>query len=201
MEEITLVLTIIILLFSVIIHEIAHGSIAYALGDDTAKDDGRLSLNPLVHLDPFGSILIPFILVVTNAPFLFGWAKPVPVNFYNLKDRWGELKVAIAGPLANLLLAAVFCIFIRFSIFSDMASIYANIAFINIFLALFNLLPVFPLDGSHILFNLLPESFDGFKKFMVNYGMFILIFILFIFPGTDWLGNLTQMIFRSLVGF
>lgn len=200
MTEINIIIGVLVLLFSVIIHEVAHGSVAYALGDSTAKDEGRLSLNPISHLDPFGSILIPFMLVITQAPFLFGWAKPVPVNFYNLQDSWGELKVAIAGPISNLLLAVIFCLLVRFSVFPEMASIYTSIAFMNIFLALFNLLPIFPLDGSHILFNLLPDTFSKFKEFMTIYGMFILIFVLFVFPGTDWLGSLTQEIIQLIIG-
>ncbi|MFA6348277.1 MAG: site-2 protease family protein [Candidatus Paceibacterota bacterium] len=200
MIEISFVLGLIILLFSVVIHEIAHGSIAYSLGDETAKNEGRLSLNPIVHLDPLGSILIPLVLALSSSPVFFGWAKPVPVNFLNLKDKWGELKVSIAGPAVNFFLALVFCTLIRFSLFPELSSVFATIAIINIGLTLFNLIPIFPLDGSHILINLLPDSFIEFKKFMISYGAYILIFVLFVFPGTGWLSGLMDIVFRFLVG-
>jgi len=106
---------LITLLFSVIIHELAHGYVAYSLGDPTAKYEGRLTLNPLKHLDPFGSVILPLLLFVTGSPFLFGWAKPVPINPYNFKDqKYGEIKVSIAGPASNFLLAIIFGLFIRF---------------------------------------------------------------------------------------
>jgi Zn-dependent protease len=195
------IISILILIFSIVIHEIAHGSVAYALGDDTAEASGRLTLNPISHIDLMGSIIIPGFLIITGSPFLFGWAKPVPVNFNNLKDYWGELKVAIAGPAVNIALAIIFCIFVRFSIFPvELSSIFLTIAFMNMFLALFNLLPIYPLDGSHVLFNLLPYSADGFRNFMINSGFFILIFVLFIFPGTDWIGTLTTNIISLLTG-
>lgn len=201
MIETSFILGLIILLFSVVIHEIAHGSVAYSLGDDTAKDEGRLSLNPIVHIDPIGSILLPFLLVLTSSPILFGWAKPVPVNFFNLNDRWGELKVALAGPAVNFFVALIFCLFLRFSLFPEMATVFMFIASINIGLALFNLIPIFPLDGSHILLNLLPDSAIGFKEFIVNYGVLILMFFILVFPGTDWLGDMVDVIFKLLTGF
>ncbi|MCK9393597.1 site-2 protease family protein, partial [bacterium] len=175
MIELSFILGLVILIFSVVIHEIAHGAVANSLGDDTAEQEGRLSLNPLVHIDLFGSILIPLALVLTSSPILFGWAKPVPVNFFNLNDKWRELKVAIAGPVVNFSLALIFCLFIRFSVFPEMMSVFATIAVVNLSLALFNLIPIFPLDGSHVLFNLLPDSTIEFKKFMISYGTFIFI--------------------------
>ena len=201
MVETSFIIGLIILLLSVVIHEVAHGSVAYSLGDDTAKEEGRLSLNPIVHIDPIGSILLPFLLVATSSPILFGWAKPVPVNFFNLTDRWGELKVSLAGPAVNLFIGLVFCLFLRFSLFPEMSNIFILVAFINIGLALFNLIPVFPLDGSHILMNLLPDSTLPFKEFMVNYGALILIFFIFVYPGTDWLGSLIRIIFNLFAGY
>lgn len=112
--EITIVFALIILLFSIIIHEIAHGSVAYSLGDSTAKDAGRLTLNPISHLDPVGSILLPVFLSILNLPII-GWAKPVPINPFNFNDqKWGELKVSIAGPLANFAVALIFGLIVMF---------------------------------------------------------------------------------------
>lgn len=198
--EVEYIISLLVLLFSVVIHEVAHGSMAYSLGDDTAQDAGRLSLNPISHIDPIGSIVVPGMLMLTNAPFLFGWAKPVPVNFSNLRDYWGELKVAIAGPAVNIALAVIFCLFIRFSLFPGMEPIFFLIAFMNIFLAIFNLLPVYPLDGSHVLFNLLPESAHQFKSFMAQNGVFILLFVLFIFPGTGWIASISQLVIGFMIG-
>ncbi|MCK9578663.1 site-2 protease family protein [bacterium] len=199
MIETSFILGLIILIFSVVIHEIAHGAIANSLGDNTAEREGRLSLNPIVHIDPIGSVLLPFLLVITSSPVLFGWAKPVPVNFFNLNDKWGELKVALAGPAVNFFIALIFCVFLRFSFFPEMSDIFMYVAIINIGLALFNLIPVFPLDGSHILLNLLPDSMVHFKQFMVNYGALLLIFFIFVFPGTEWLSDLINIIFNLLV--
>ena len=152
---------IIALIISIIIHEMAHGYAANWLGDPTAKLAGRLSPNPLVHIDPVGSILIPAVLFLSSAGFLFGWAKPVPYNPYNLKNqKWGEALVAAAGPLVNILLAVIFSLLIRSAgtlglspSFVDLASF---IVYINILLAFFNMIPIPPLDGSKMLLALLP---------------------------------------------
>jgi len=157
---------IIILIFSVMIHEIAHGAMAYQLGDQTAKYAGRLTLNPLRHLDPMGSILLPAILIILRSPILFGYAKPVPINPYNFKDqKYGSLKVALAGPASNLLVAVFFGLILRLipAILGipGLVIIFSYIVYINILLAIFNLIPVPPLDGSHILFALLPYQAKG----------------------------------------
>lgn len=184
MEFIELAIRIIIFLFSVVFHEVAHGWTAYALGDPTAKYAKRLTLNPLKHLDPVGSILVPLFLVLTRSPFLFGWAKPVPVNPRNFKDqKYGGAKVAIAGPLANISLALIFGLILRFLpalyIIPGLASIFLYIVQINLILAVFNLIPVPPLDGSHILFTFLPRNAEKIKIFLSQYGLFVLIFIIF----------------------
>src|SRR5271157_1248941 len=115
MDILITIFSLIVLLFSVIIHELAHGYVAYSLGDPTAKYAGRLTLNPLKHLDPFGSIILPLLLFIAGSPFLFGWAKPVPINPYNFTDKkYGEIKVSIAGPASNLLLAIFFGLILRF---------------------------------------------------------------------------------------
>lgn len=150
-----------ILVMSVVIHEVAHGVAANYLGDPTAKLQGRLTLNPLPHVDPMGSVILPGILALSSAPFLFGWAKPVPYNPYNFQrgGRWGEAFVAAAGPAANLALAVVFGLAIRFGLVPPEAlSLATAIVFLNILLALFNLIPIPPLDGSKILSALLPRS-------------------------------------------
>jgi len=187
----TTVITIfflIVLLFSVIIHELAHGYVAYSLGDPTAKYAGRLTLNPLKHLDPFGSVILPFLFLLFSflpggQPFIFGWAKPVPINPYNFKDqKWGTLKVAFAGPLSNFAVALVFGLFIRFFGYPQLLPLlhlFSIIVFLNILLGLFNLIPVPPLDGSWILFRFLPAGAEKAKIFLQQYGLFILIFLLF----------------------
>lgn len=150
-----------ILVMSVVIHEVAHGVAANYLGDPTAKLQGRLTLNPLPHVDPMGSVILPGILALSSAPFLFGWAKPVPYNPYNFQrgGRWGEAFVAAAGPAANLALAVVFAFAIRFGLVPPEAlSLATAIVFLNVLLALFNLIPIPPLDGSKILSALLPRS-------------------------------------------
>lgn len=149
---------IIVLIYSVVLHEAAHGYMANYLGDPTARLLGRLSLNPLKHIDPMGSVFLPALLALTNAPFLFGWAKPVPYNPYNLQrgGRWAEALVALAGPGVNLALALIFGVVAR--LLSD--GLLVQLAFIivltNVMLALFNMIPIPPLDGSKVLSALLP---------------------------------------------
>lgn len=181
------IFSLIVLLFSVIIHEVAHGSVALYMGDPTAKYAKRLTLNPLKHLDPFGSVFLPLLmmLVTFGKGPVFGWAKPVPVNPYNFKDKkWGELKVSLAGPGANLIIGLVFGLAIRFIILPESFFVFFSIISIyNFLLAIFNLVPIPPLDGSHILFSLLPDKYANIKTFLQQYGLFILIF--FIFFGAD----------------
>ena len=174
-----------ILIMSVVIHEVSHGFIALRFGDRTALYAGRLTLNPLKHLDMFGSVILPIFLVLTHSSFLFGWAKPVPYNPNNLTNRkWGTIAVASAGILANLSLAVFFGLILRFSLNSvmsvDFVSIISSIVLINLGLAIFNLIPIPPLDGSKILFSLLPNSFYFVISFLEQYSLvLILIFIVF----------------------
>lgn len=174
--------TFIVLILSIIIHEVAHGSVAYSLGDPTAKYAGRLSLNPLKHIDPLGSVILPLI-VYWQTGFFFGWAKPVPINPYNFKDqRWGELKVAIAGPATNILIGIVFGLFLRFIPLSqNIASLFLNISYINLFLGFFNLIPVPPLDGSHVLFSLLSHRFSNLRRNLERYQIFFLVLAVLLF--------------------
>lgn len=196
------IFVLIVLLFSIILHEIAHGSVALNLGDPTAKYAGRLSLNPLKHLDPFGSIILPLslLLLTWGQGPIFGWAKPVPINPYNFKDqKWGKLKVAIAGPSANFLVAVFFGLLIRFfSLSPPLLNLFGIIVVYNLFLGLFNLIPIPPLDGAHILFSLLPERFFRIKTILRQYSIFLVMF--FIVFGLDILFYITMFLYFLLVG-
>ncbi len=190
-----------ILLFSVIIHEVAHGSAANLLGDPTAKLSGRLTLNPIKHLDVFGSFIVPLFLIILKSPVLFGWAKPVPVNSYNFKNpKIDEAKVSAAGPAANLLIALIFGLAIRFfPLPASFLAVFSIIVALNLILAIFNLIPVPPLDGSHILFAFLPEKwFAGVKLFLRQFGIFILLF--FIFFALRWIFIGVTALFYLITG-
>ncbi|MBU6388773.1 site-2 protease family protein [Patescibacteria group bacterium] len=184
------ILTFVILILSVIAHEVAHGYAANSLGDPTARLAGRLTLNPLPHIDVMGSIIIPALLVFTNSPIMFGWAKPVPYNPYNLKARrWGETLVAVAGSATNILLALIFGILVRFApqvgLDQTAVSIAATIAFINLFLGLFNLIPFPPLDGFTALRSALPwhlsSSLHHLEQRIRGAGAMSLILFLLVF--------------------
>jgi len=209
MDPLTLILIIIIFLFSVVIHEVAHGTMANILGDPTAKYAGRLTLNPLKHLDFFGSIIVPGILILTSMAvgggIIFGWAKPVPINPYNFRDqKYGSAKTALAGPAANVLLALVFGLLIRFLPFgTDLFSqnlifVFGFIVWINLLLAVFNLLPIPPLDGSHILFAFLPQGMEKLKIILAQYGLFILLFVIFFL--LHWIIPAINYLFALIVG-
>lgn len=188
MQGIDAIFFIAILVMSVVIHEISHGFMAEHFGDNTARNAGRLTLNPLPHLDLFGSIFLPAILVLTHSPFLFGWAKPVPYNPNNLSDRkWGTIAVAAAGVLANFFIAIIFGLLIRFSSGYTMPNgfyfITSAIVIVNLALGIFNLIPIPPLDGSKILFSLLPESAFSFVLAYEQYSLIILLFFIVFFSG------------------
>ncbi len=188
---------------SVVIHEVSHGFVALRFGDKTALYAGRLTLNPLKHLDMFGSIILPVFLVLTHSSFLFGWAKPVPYNPLNLTNRkWGTVAVASAGILANLFISIFFGLILRFSINSivsvDFVSIISSIVLVNLGLAIFNLVPIPPLDGSKILFSLLPSSFYGVISFIEQYSLvLILIFVVFF---ADTLYPILSFLFQLITG-
>ena len=180
------IFTIVVLIFSIILHEVAHGYAAQSLGDPTAKLAGRLTLNPISHIDPIGSILIPAMLVFTHAGIMFGWAKPVPYNPYNLKNqRWGEAIVGAAGVATNLTIAVLFAFIARFTAgqgMAEFASLAAVVVLVNLSLGLFNLIPIPPIDGYTILRGVLPykasQAMARFEDRMRAGGIFTLIIVL-----------------------
>lgn len=202
---------ILALIISVIIHEMAHGYAANWLGDPTARLAGRLSANPLVHLDPLMSVILPGLLIVSGSPILFGAAKPVPYNPYNFTNqKWGEAMVAAAGPLANLVIALVFAGLIRFADLLHLSDTFLQLSFsiimLNILLALFNLVPIPPLDGSKILPRLLPRTlamkYEDFRRVMEkNVGLaFMVVILVFVFVLAGPIYSFTKFLAYFLSG-
>jgi Zn-dependent protease len=189
-----------ILLFSVVVHEVAHGWVAFYLGDPTAKDTGRLTLNPLPHIDPIGSIAIPLLSYISAGSVFIAWAKPVPVNPANFRNfQRDDILVSVAGPFSNLLMACCCAMFyiITVRLFGPVMLIENNLQreiamfvirmfaagiTLNIFLAIFNLIPVPPLDGSHVLFALLPEKVGEQFRQIGFFGIIIVIMLMRIAP-------------------
>ncbi|MCX6751971.1 MAG: site-2 protease family protein [Candidatus Nomurabacteria bacterium] len=203
MDATNAVFYIIILIMSVVIHEVSHGFLAEYFGDNTARNAGRLTLNPLPHLDLFGSIFLPIILVLSHSPFLLGWAKPVPYNPNNLSNKkWGTIAVAGAGVLANFSTAIIFGIIIRFTSHSALPDgfyfITSVIVIINLALGIFNLIPIPPLDGSKILFSFLPQSASSFIFAYEQYSLIILL--VFIVSLSPYLSPVLGFLFHFLTG-
>lgn len=206
----TIIFTVIVLIISVIVHEVAHGWAANALGDPTARLQGRLSLNPIRHADPIGSVLIPAVLVLTNSSFLFGWAKPVPYNPYNLKNqRWGEAIVGVAGVATNLFIAVLFAVLARVALGAGMgefAALASIVVLVNLSLGIFNLLPIPPLDGFTVLRGILPMRASMRLREIEDRiqagGIFSLVLILFLFSYflAAPFGALIRSVFALLVG-
>ena len=187
---------------SVVIHEISHGFIAEYFGDNTARRAGRLTLNPLKHLDLFGSIILPALLYF-SAGFVFGWAKPIPYNPHNLRDRkWGTVAVASAGVLANIFIAIIFGIFMRIGFLNGISEkvllIPKMIVEINLALALFNLVPIPPLDGSKILFQILHKSFYPVVQLLENYSL--IFFVIFIAFFSNYLYPILAFLYHIITG-
>ena len=204
---IILIFQFIVLIFSVMIHEISHGFVAERLGDNTARVAGRLTLNPLKHIDPFGSIILPLLLYIFNTSILFGWAKPVPYNPYNLKNpKTGGAIIALAGPVSNFFIAFIFGLLIRFGISSGnslddpLLILFQVIVYINILLGVFNLVPIPPLDGSKVLFGFLPSGLisPGVMRFFEQNGMIILV--MFMFFGFKLIFPIMGFLFRVFTG-
>ena len=185
-----------VLLFSVVVHEVAHALVAKWEGDDTAYRLGRVTLNPIPHLDPMGSIIVPLLLFFMPGDFLFGWAKPVPVNPRNFRDpKWGDIRVSLAGIVGNFVLAIVstilLVVFLRIGlVWGDLGGVIPVLAqaasfglYINLILGVFNLIPLPPLDGSHVLFHLLPAKAAIRYREMGRYGVGIMMMLVFFFPG------------------
>jgi Zn-dependent protease len=215
MDELTLIQRIVVWLlpvvFAITVHEVAHGWMAKQFGDKTADQQGRLTLNPLKHIDPIGTIIVPGLLLITFTGFIFGWAKPVPVDARNFKNpKKAMMMVALAGPLSNLLMAIAWALLVRIGVaieleFISMPLIYSGVAgiTINLVLALINLLPIPPLDGSRVLSGLLPDYWAWRYNQLERWGFLILLVLL----ATNVLGMILaypmyyiQQLFFSLAG-
>ncbi len=206
----TFIIIALIFIFSVIIHEVSHGLAALWLGDPTAKYMGRLTLNPISHVDPIGSILVPAITFIAGG-FIFGWAKPVPYNPYNLRDqKYGPALVGAAGPVSNIAIALVFGFFLRILLVTGkvsvsdgglVATVFAYAIMINILLAFFNLIPFPPLDGSKLLFAVLPIR-EETKLRLEQMGMIFLFILIYAFSGpiSIFLHAVQNLFFRVVVG-
>ena len=192
-DPVSLVFGLLILIFSAIIHEVMHGVAADKLGDPTARYAGRLTLNPIPHIDLFGSILVPFLLLYSHSPIFFAWAKPVPYNPFNLRSGiFSEAVVAGAGPLSNLAIALLAGALVRLGLFPGANDILLVIVLINVMLFAFNLIPIPPLDGSKVFEAILPQPlsvmYERFRR-RLEYSPFIgmaLVLILIIFLGNIW---------------
>jgi Zn-dependent protease len=176
-------------IIAITFHEASHGYVAHLLGDDTAWRQGRVSFNPLVHIDPFGTVVLPLMLLMLHSPFLFGYAKPVPVNFRALRyPRLGTILVAAAGPVMNLLLATIAALAFHIVGYVPapgaqwLAANLKNALLLNVILAIFNLLPIPPLDGGRILVGILPSALARIVSRAEPYGMLILIGLIFVLP-------------------
>lgn len=216
MEIFLAIISIIILVYSSILHEIAHGYVAYRLGDPTAKLLGRLTLNPKPHIDPIMSVLVPVMLIISGSPIIFGGAKPVPVDPFNLRDGIKDLAlVSVAGPATNVILAIFASIFIHIiypglsfgevTASGFMGFVLSRIVLLNLLLAIFNLMPIPPLDGSKIFAMILPEKqAAAFLSIGQSMGMFLLFFLLFFPLGPFSLIGLVSALIESslrLLGF
>lgn len=197
MELASLLFFFLIIVPSSIIHEYAHGWMAYRLGDPTAKHEGRLTVNPLAHIDLFGTIALPILLMwASGGTFLFAYAKPVPYNPNNLKyPRWGSALVGAAGPISNLLLAFAFAVLLRLLPLSELTLLLSMIVYANVVLAIFNLVPIPPLDGSKLLYPFLPP-----RAMWVLERQGFLLLLLFIFFFYKLITPIVFAVYQFFVG-
>jgi Zn-dependent protease len=197
------IIQIISVLYAIVIHEFAHAFAAYKQGDMTAKLNGRLTLNPIAHLDTFGTIILPAILILSGSPLVMGWAKPVPINPMNFKNqKWGNTIVSLAGPAVNLLSAILFVVILKILIgfgvidFANYLAVFLSyLIIINTVLMIFNLIPIPPLDGSKFLFDILPAKYNNVKTWLSQQGPWLLMILLI---ADSFLG---LGIFGRIIGF
>ncbi len=204
MDITTTLFSIIILIVSIIFHELAHGAMADYLGDPTPGMSGRLTLNPVAHMELVGSFLLPLLCIISGSGFIIGWAKPVPFNPGYFKDkRWGPALVAIAGPAMNIVIAGIFATVFRVvaashdSVIPTMI-ILSGVVVINVSLAVFNMVPVPPLDGHHILGAIFPKYRNWATRVMQSYGLILLIVVIF-FAGSV-IGPIVSFLARMMLG-
>ena len=203
------ILFFVILIFSIIIHEVSHGFVADKLGDPTARLQGRLTLNPKPHIDLFGSIILPLILMISHSPILFGWAKPVPFDPFNLKNpRKDSALISLAGPSANFIIAILFSIIprilvlINFSGFEFFYSLAVSTVLLNVVLGVFNLIPIHPLDGFKVVGGLLSEKQASEWYQLERFGIIFLLAFLFLpVGGSNMLNLVLEPVIRFIIGF
>lgn len=201
------IFSLVVLMFSVIIHELAHGYAADALGDTTPRYYGRLTINPLAHIDLYGTIIFPAMMFfLTQGHMWFGWAKPVPVNPYKFSDqKWGELKVSLAGPMSNISLALFFGFIVRLSgnpetfYMANLLAMMQYVVIINLTLAVFNLIPIPPLDGSHVLGAFLPNYENAMRA--LPWTIQILALLALINIGGGFISAIVGFLFTLITGF
>ncbi|MFH1782403.1 MAG: site-2 protease family protein [Candidatus Omnitrophota bacterium] len=179
------IITLVLFFLAVIVHEYAHGWVAWKLGDPTAKNAGRLTLNPIAHIDPIGTVFLPVLLLITGSQFIFGWAKPVPVNFSSLNNPKKDMVwVGLAGPLANIIFAILLSFLLKLFVLTRIGFtpqlVVSSAILINLVLAVFNILPIPPLDGSRVAMGLLPRNIAIKYASLERYGFMIIFALLFL---------------------
>jgi Zn-dependent protease len=204
MDILILIIGIIGFAYAIILHEVSHGLVAERLGDPTARLMGRLTLNPISHIDVIGTIILPLMLIIFRSPFLFGWAKPVPVDPYNLKHPRKDMAlISLAGPGTNIILAIILSIFLRIILIafpgSGISTLFLYLIEFNIALAVFNLIPINPLDGGKILTGILPEKeARAITYFLDRVGLILILFLIFPLFGGN---SLISIIISPVISF